>query len=127
MAALAETSNVSKAAEFANITVSYVYKLRRSDGEFARKWRLALFEGYEHLEMLVLCHLRGETEPDLKFDIANALRVLTAHRAEAARERAHAEGEDEKAVLDSIDRFLDDMRERAAANAALLADDDVAS
>lgn len=124
LSALAECSNVTVSANTANITTGYVYKLRRTDPAFARLWRQALFEGYEHLEMEVLCYLRGENPSGRKFDVANALRVLAAHSKEIAAERAFRDNEDEQDVLDSIDRMLDEMRERSAANTALLAEDD---
>ena len=118
---LAETSNVTAAAASANVPTRTAYKLRREDSEFAAKWLAALLEGYEHLEMEVLGYLRNP-EPGRKMDVASALRLLAAHRETVARERALQEEEDEQAVLDSIDAFIDEMRERRAANAALLAE-----
>ena len=53
-------------------------------------------------------------------DVAGALRLLAAHRETVERRRALSEEEDEQAVLDSIDRFIDEMRERRAANTAIL-------
>lgn len=126
--ALAETSNVAASAKRANVPVRTVHKLRRTDAEFANKWRAALLEGYDHLEMELLGYLR-DPDPKRKMDVAAALRLLAAHRQTVERERALREDDDEQAVLDSIDRFLDDMIERRAANAATLAeteaDDDV--
>ena len=123
LSALAECSNVVASAAAANITTNYVYKLRRNDPVFARQWRQALFEGYEHLEMETLCFLRGENPTERKFDVANALRVLAGHRQAIATERALRDDEDEQDVLNSIDRMLDEMRERAAANTLLLSED----
>lgn len=123
LSALAECSNVVASATAANITANYVYKLRRTDTQFARKWRQALFEGCEHLEMEILCYLRGENPTERKFDVANALRVLAGHRQAIATERALRDDENEQDVLDSIDRMLDEMRERAAANTLLLSED----
>ena len=126
--ALAETSNVTASAARANVPVQTVYKLRRTEAEFANKWRAALLEGYDHLEMELLGYLR-DPDPKRKMEVAAALRLLAAHRQTVERERALREDDDEQAVLDSIDRFLDDMIERRAANAATLAeteaDDDV--
>jgi hypothetical protein len=123
---LAECSNVKAAAARANVPARTVYKLRREDPEFAAKWLAALLEGYEHLEMEVLGHLR-DPAPTRKMDVASALRLLAAHRETVARERAFKEDEDEQAVLESIDAFIEDMRQRRAANTAiLLAPDDTA-
>ena len=112
--ALAETSNVSAAAARINIPTATVYRLRRDNPAFAEQWRAALYEGYEHLEMEVLAHLRG-TDPDRKRDVANAIRLLNAHRKTVAEIRAIREDEDEQAVLDSIDALIDRMREEADA------------
>ena len=80
-----------------------------------------MFEGYQHLEMEVLGYLRA-AEPDRKFDVANAVRLLAAHQATIVKERAKPDDEeDEQAVFDSIDAMIDDMRERSLANDAALA------
>ena len=39
------TSNVTASAAKARITQSHVYKTRRSDPDFARRWQAALCEG----------------------------------------------------------------------------------
>jgi hypothetical protein len=116
---LAETSNVTASASFAGISPSRAYKVRREDSEFAVKWRAALLEGYEHLELEVLGYLRA-ADPQRKMDVAGALKLLAIHAQTVAHERALREDDDEQAVLDSIDKFIDDMRERRAANAAIL-------
>src|SRR5690606_39839576 len=64
----------------ADVPVSRVYRLRRTDPDFARQWYGALAEGYDNLEMELLAHLRrGESAepsdtPKRKFDTAAALR-----------------------------------------------------
>lgn len=120
--ALAETSNVSASAARVNMPVRTIYQVKRSDPEFAAKWLTALREGYDNLEMELLGYLR-DPQPARKMDVAAALRLLAAHRDTVERGRALAAEEDEQAVLDSIDRFIDDMRERRAANAAPMAEE----
>lgn len=119
LAALVETSNVTASAEKAGISPSRAYKVRREDPGFAVQWRVALREGYENLEMEVLGYLRC---PDLghKIDVTNAIRLLSQHRQSVAQDRALEDNRSEGEVLDSIDAMIDDMRERAAANAAFL-------
>ena len=108
---LAETSNVTAAADFAGINPARAYKVRRDDTGFARAWYNALLEGYEHLELETLRRLREGTPADgPKFDIANALRLLTLHRDTVARERARVENSDEASVLASLNAKLDAMR-----------------
>ena len=116
---LAETSNVTASAVHVGIATSRAYKARREDPRFSALWRAALLEGYQHLEMEVLGYLRA-AEPDRKFDVANALRLLAAHRATITNERADPNEEDEQAVFDSIDAMIDEMRERSLANDTVL-------
>jgi hypothetical protein len=121
LAALAETSNVTAACAASGVCASRAYKVRREDPMFARSWRDALYEGYENLELETLHRLRAG-DPDKRYDIANAIRLLAAHRETIAQERARRDNRDEQAVLDSIDAMIDQMRERAAANAVAAAE-----
>jgi hypothetical protein len=102
-----------------------VYKTRRDDAGFAAKWRAALHEGYDNLEMDLLGHLRAPN-PARKMDVASSLRLLIAHRETVARERALREDDDEQAVLDSIDAFIEDMRQRRLANSTILLESEAA-
>ena len=121
---LAETSNVSEAARKSGALKSYAYKWRRESPEFRAMWSAALLEGYEHLEMETLQRLRFGTPPgDAKFDIANALRLLAAHREAAAKEKARQGKRDKAIVLASLNAKLDRMRERRAAAERLLKED----
>ena len=115
--ALAETSNVTRSARAAGVAPSRAYKTRREDRAFAAQWRAALVEGYDHLEMEVLGYLRA-AEPSRKFDVANAIRLLTMHRETVAAERARSAGASDGSVLDTIDSVIEQMRQRRAANAA---------
>ena len=110
---LAATSNVTASAKKAGVSASRAYKTRREHEDFALAWRTALYEGYEHLEMEVLAQLRGH-DPDRKLDIANAIRLLGAHRETIAAERARREGQDEAAVFAALDRKLATIRSRLA-------------
>lgn len=123
---LAETSNVSAAAANAGVSVSAIYRLRRSDGAFAQRWYAALAEGYDNLEMELLGRLRGgegAAKKDEKFDTAAALRCLAAHRESVAREKGRRTLAAEVATIASIDAKIDALRlrkkggERAAAKA----------
>ncbi|MFA6218951.1 MAG: hypothetical protein WC692_04130 [Erythrobacter sp.] len=121
---LAETSSISAAALYSGANPSRAYKLRRKDPDFARKWYAALLEGYEHLELETLRRLREGTAADgPKFDIANALRLLTLHRETVARERARIGNSDEASVLASLNAKLEAMRQNEHALEAGLAQD----
>lgn len=114
---LAESSNVSRSAEHAGIDVSRVYRLRRAQPEFARQWQVALTEGYSHLEMEVLRRLREgdfKTADGEKFDFANAIRLLAAHRDTAATSQSKARDVSADEVRASIDRKIEEIRRRIA-------------
>lgn len=118
---LAETSNVTAAQQRVQISKSHIYKTKRKDPDFALQWLKALSEGYDNLEMELLCRMRGgEARDGVRYDNATALRLLAQHRANAERGRALRNVDDEQATLDSIDALFREMRERRAANAALL-------
>jgi len=117
---LAETSNVSAAAEEADLATGTVYALRRSDPEFARRWYVALAEGYDNLEMDLLARLREGRMEDTdaegnkrKFDFATALRCLTAHRENVAREKGRRTLAEEAATIEAINAKIDALRLRA--------------
>ena len=118
-AELASTSNVKASAAVANVSEARVHKAKRTNPKFAARWLAALHEGYDLLEMELLGYLR-DPQPGWKMEVSGALRVLGAHRAAVERRRAMTEEEDEQAVFDSIDAFLEGMRERRLANEAIL-------
>ncbi|WP_299194958.1 hypothetical protein [uncultured Erythrobacter sp.] len=112
---LAESSNVTKSAERARINPSRAYKLRRDDPEFARAWLAALYEGYLHLELEVLRRLRDgdqQTSGKDKYDFANAIRLLAAHRDNAARAQAEQRNVSAADVRASIDRKVEAIRQQ---------------
>jgi hypothetical protein len=53
-------------------------------------------------------------------DVPAALRLLAAHRETVERRRSLAEDEDDQAILQSLNVFLEGMRERRFANQAIL-------
>lgn len=123
---LGETSNVSHAAAVADVPVGRVYKLRRQDPAFARRWYAALAEGYDNLEMELLGRLRagegGETAKDAKkFDTAAALRCLAAHRDSVAREKGRRALAEEVATIASLNDKIDKLRLNAEAGAKAIA------
>ena len=113
LAVLAETSNVTRSAEAARVSAARAYKMRREDPEFRRAWQAALCEGFDHLEMELLRRLReGDfTAADgSKYDFANALRILAAHRGAADGQRAREDDEDENMVFASIRAKIEAIR-----------------
>lgn len=123
LAALADTSNVAAAARQAKIDTSAAYQRRRNDAEFNRQWQIALCEGYDNLEMELLHRLRtGEVKPApsakraaRSFDNATAFRLLAAHRESAARQRAIRDQVSAADIRASIDRKVEELRQRVLA------------
>lgn len=114
---LAESSNVTRSAEHAGIDISRVYRLRRAQPEFARAWQVALAEGYSHLEMEVLRRLREgdfKTSDGEKFDFANAIRLLAAHRDTAVNNQSRTREVSAAEVRASIDKKIEEIRRRIA-------------
>ncbi len=114
---LAATSNVTRSAELAGVSPGRAYKLRRADPDFARQWFAALAEGYLHLELDVIRRLREgdlKTSDGEKFDFANAIRLLAAHRDSAARSQSQVRDVSAAEVRASIDRKIEDIRRRMA-------------
>lgn len=119
LACLAETSNVTASAECAEISLSWVYKTKREDRAFREAWLAALCEGYDHLELELLCRLRhGEARdvPAVKYDNATALRLLLAHRNTRAAYEARNEDVTADQIRASLDAKLARLRADVIAN-----------
>ena len=121
---LAETSNVSEAARFAGINPSRAYKVRRMEPVFRELWHEALVEGYAHLEMEVLNHLRtGTGKDDNKYDFTAALRLLTLHRETVAGEGATRGPAEQEGYLAALSAKLALMQTREIAVKQMLLED----
>ena len=112
---LAVSSNVTQSARVAGVNPSRAYLVRRQDPAFAREWLAALWEGYVHLEMEVLRRLR-EGDMDAgdrnRYDFANAIRLLAAHRENAARAQAMQRNISAAEIRASIDRKVERIRQQ---------------
>jgi hypothetical protein len=125
LAALAETSNVKRAAAKAGLkNTASVYEARRSNRAFARDWQAALAEGYDNLEMDLLCRLRegeikraaGAKTGVRTYDNATAFRLLMVHRESVAKEKAQRANVSAAEVRASIDRKLASLRAKVLAD-----------
>jgi broad specificity phosphatase PhoE len=88
---LAATSSLARAAEAARTTPARAHEARRTDPEFARAWQAAIAESYLNLELEVIRRMREgdlKTPDGDKFDFANAIRLIAAHRDSAGRSQA---------------------------------------
>ncbi len=130
LSALAETSNVARAARLAGVAASTAYDARRKQREFARKWADALCEGYDNLEMELLGRLRqGEVKPAAgakkgvrSFDNAVAIRLLMAHREAAGQEKAMRANVSAAEIRASINRKIADLRSQVEADSKAAAE-----
>lgn len=112
---LAASSNISESARVAKVDPSLAYKARQQDAKFARQWQAALLEGYLHLELEVLRRLREgdqKAKENERYDFANAIRLLSAHRDNAARAEAEQRNVSAAEVRASIDRKVEEIRLR---------------
>jgi hypothetical protein len=123
LAALAETSNVARAAKAAGISTSTIYETRRRNRAFAKAWQSALAEGYDNLELELLFLLR---EGEIKraagakvgvrtFDNATAYRLLMVHREAVAKEKAGQANVSAADIRASIEKRMAALRERVLA------------
>ena len=141
IAALAATGIVTQAARTIGASLEALYRLRGQPGAegFAAAWEAAIDRGFDRLEDCALeLALRGEELP-----IVSAGKLLGTYRKHnfahirfmLSQRRPHRYGAQRPAVADpdtqsdeevhaEIDALIDQMRERAAANAALLDGDD---
>ena len=114
---LAFTSSLELAAAAAGVAPADACAQRRRDPDFAREWNAALAEGYVHLELEIVRRLRtgdfktGDAE---KYDFANAIRLLGAHRDASGRGGGQVRDVTAAEVRASIDRKIEDIRRRQA-------------
>jgi hypothetical protein len=114
---LSATSNLDRAASNAGVSIAEACQARRDEPEFARAWAAAIADGYLGLEMEVIRRLRfgdAKTGDGEKFDFANAIRLLAAHRDSAGRAASQVRDVSAAEVRASIDRKIEDIRRRIA-------------
>ncbi|QLC23646.1 hypothetical protein HFP57_00450 [Parasphingopyxis algicola] len=112
---LTETSNVLESARRHGLSTATIYRLRRNDAGFARRWLDALAEGYEELEMEMLARarfgvIRRADKP--AFNEQVSLRLLIAHKEAVAHRRALEFGIDEEDAIAALDAKLAMMKDR---------------
>jgi hypothetical protein len=114
---LSATSNLERAAGNAGVSIAEACQARRDEPDFARAWQAALADGYLGLEMEIIRRLRegdAKTGDGEKFDFANAIRLLAAHRDSAGRAASQVRDVSAAEVRASIDRKIEDIRRRIA-------------
>ena len=90
---LAATCNVRASAAYCGFCLSLIYRKRRADPAFAKRWQVALEQGYARLEAMLVQRANEALEgraPDPDFPIPpmsvkEAMAVLAQHRAAVER------------------------------------------
>ena len=128
LATLAETCNVTAAAEAAGVSVSSAYARRKKVAAFRAGWAEAIAEGYQRLELVMLERALNGTEKIVvrrdgseermrEYPNQIALHLLKMHREsamEAIEEPAEADIEE---VRERLFEKLQRLRKRAEAEA----------
>jgi len=122
---LAETSNVSVAANRAGVSRSAVYRLRAVDPAFSTGWQTAIATGYDELEFRMLKRARFGTIKPFKrgdgtmgrateYDDAHGLKLLTAYKSSVEKGRGDGIGDvmSAAAARDQLAATLDHIRQR---------------
>ncbi|MEL6934449.1 MAG: hypothetical protein AAFO17_15380 [Pseudomonadota bacterium] len=112
---LAQTSNVTLSAEVAGVSTNAAYRAKANEPPFAQRWLEALWEGYAHLEMEILRRLREgdlQTDDASKYDFANAIRLLSMHRENAAKAQSEKLEVSAAEIRASIDKKIEEIRKR---------------
>ena len=89
--------------------------MRSEEPEFAHQRRTALYDDCIRLELELLRRLREgdmQGENSDKYDFANAIRLLAAHRDNAARAQAEHRNVSAAEVRASIDRKVEAIRQQ---------------
>jgi len=116
---LAETSNVRESARRHGLNSTTLYRRRRKDADFQRRWSEALAEGYEELEMEMLARARFgviKTADSPAYNDQVSLRLLIAHRDTVAQQRALQTGLSVEELRDRIDEKIVLMKEHMDAD-----------
>lgn len=127
---LAETSNIRAAAEHAGVCQQTIWRWRRKDAEFARRWAEALAQGYADLEMRLLAQARFGATQDMEAEATDSggrrvrLRrdtpghgrlLLSHHRATLAAQQAAVAAASEvsaPAPAESMAEMIERLKER---------------
>ena len=120
---LAETCNVTLAAQAIGVAIPTVYKRRAKDAGFRAGWDQALAIGYSRLEMMMLERAlhgvkktvvlsNGETKVMREYSDRVALTLLRMHRENAAIAEESVEANDYQEACDRIVARLQRLRER---------------
>lgn len=121
--ALTDSCNVTFAAKEAGVSISAVYRRRRTDATFRASWATAVSVGYSQLEMMLLERaLHGVERPVSAkagdgavmrhYDDRTALALLKMHRDGAAEAEREVDTSEHEEAVERIIARLARLKER---------------
>ena len=125
LSVLAETCNVTRACAAADVSVTHVYRKKKSDAAFRANWLAAISTAYTRLELVLLerafdgveklISVRGG-EPRVMREYSNQLgmALLKMHRDSASEAEFEPDAQDIEEVRDRLIRKLQRLKERDA-------------
>lgn len=129
LTALAETCNVTRAAEVAGVSLGHAYKRRKTNAPFRAAWLEAIGAAYQRLELVLLDRAFNGTEKVLKrkdgseermLEYSNqlGLTLLKMHRDTAVAAAPENEPDDIDEIRERLFNKLERLRIREAARGA---------
>ncbi|HYI42996.1 MAG TPA: hypothetical protein VD768_05175 [Sphingomicrobium sp.] len=129
LTALAETCNVTRAAEIAGVSFSNAYRLRKKDAAFRAAWLEALATAYQRLELVlleraftgaekVLTRKDGSEERMREYSNQLGLALLKMHRDTAIEAASESEPENIEEIRERLFNKLERLRKREEARDA---------
>ena len=126
---LAETCNVTRAAQEAGVSLSYAYKRRKANAAFNAAWDEALTAAYRRLELELLARAfdgtekvtrrrDGSEERMREYSNQLGLSLLKMHRDTVIEANAEAEPEDVEEIKERLFKKLQRLKARSDAPAS---------
>ena len=126
LSALAETCNVTRAAEMAGVSTTCAYRRRKSDAGFRGAWMQAIGAAYHRLEMVLLERAfvgaekivrrkDGSEERLVEYPNQLALSLLKMHRDTAVEADRDFEPSDVEEIRERLIQKLQRLRKRDGA------------
>jgi len=119
---LAETCNVTRACAAAGVSVTHVYRKKKSDAEFRAGWMRSIATAYQQLELVLLerafngherlVKVGGETRVMRDYSNTLGMALLKLHRDSATDAEFELPQDEIEEVRERLIRKLQRMRER---------------
>jgi hypothetical protein len=122
---LAETCNVTRACAAAGVSVTHVYRRKKSDAGFRAGWLAAIATAYQQLELVLLERVfngvekrssarAGETQVMREYSNTLGMALLKLHRDSASEAEFELPQDEIEEVRERLIRKLQRLKERDA-------------